>query len=120
MGKFSSFSDFPDTVEEEVLDTPYIPYVEVDSIDIEKEMLAQYNRAQRLLHDASFDNEIPLNQKTQAITAATSILSQLTKSQADLYSSERFKKIENVLLETLKKFPEMQEVFMEAYEEALS
>ena len=99
---------------------PAVPaFVPVTAINLEDELLAQYNRAQQLLHDASYNQGIPLNQKAQALNSATAILAALTKSQSELYSSERFKKIENILIDTLKEFTELSEAFMARYREVL-
>lgn len=89
------------------------------TLNLEVELLEQYNRARKLLHDANYDDEIPLNQKAATINSATSIIGALIKSQAELYSLERIKKIETVLIEVLKAFPDLQEEFMTKYAEAL-
>lgn len=97
---------------------PYVPIVAAD-LNLESELLAQYNSARSLIHTATYDEDAPLNQKAQAINTATTVLGALIRSQAELYSLERIKKIEAVLLEVLKSFPDMQTVFMEQYEAAL-
>lgn len=89
------------------------------TLNLEVELLEQYNRARKLLHEANYDDDIPLNQKAATINSATSIIGALIKSQAELYSLERIKKIESVLIEVLKAFPDMQEEFMVKYAEAL-
>lgn len=99
---------------EEVYIPDYIPLTS-ESLNLESELLEQYNRARKLLHDASYDSNAPLNQKAQVINSTTSILAALIKSQAELYSLERVKRIEAALLSTLKAFPEMQEMFLAAY-----
>lgn len=117
----SSFPDFDEASGAATPPKPPIPeFVPPTEINLETELLAQYVRAQRLLHEASYDDTIPLSQKAQTINSATSILGALTKSQAELYSTERIKKIERCLVETLKKFPEMQANFFALYEEALN
>ena len=93
--------------------------IEAEELNLEKELLEQYNTAKQLLHDASFDETIPLNQKAQAVNSATAIIGALIKTQAELYSLERIKKIEAVLIATLRQFPDMQASFMTAYKEAL-
>ena len=90
------------------------------SLNLETELLSQYNEARRLIHIATYDDEVPVNQKAQAVNTATTVLAALIKSQADLYSLERVKKIEATLLDVLKEFPDMQEPFMKAYEIALN
>lgn len=108
--------DFPSlkSKAEEVYIPDFVPLTST-SLNLEDELLEQYNRARKLLHDANYDEEIPLSQKAAALNSATSIIGALIKSQAELYSLERIKKIESVLIATLKKFPDLQEEFMEAY-----
>jgi hypothetical protein len=84
-------------------------------LNLETELLEQYNRARRVLHDAEYDSDVPLSQKAAALNSATTIIGALIKSQAELYSLERVKKIENALITTLKKYPELQESFMQEY-----
>lgn len=123
MGMFDDFPsiDRPPTKAPDY-DTPYVPeFVPLTAItlNLEDELLEQYNRARRLLHAAQYDDSIPLNQKATAINSATTILGALIKSQAELYSLERVKLIEAVLVATLKKFPDLQAEFLPAYEEGL-
>lgn len=114
--------DFPALREKSEVNEQYIPdFIPLTAItlNLEVELLEQYNRARKLLHDANYDEEIPLSQKAAALNSATSIIGALIKSQAELYSLERIKKIESVLIQTLKRFPDMQEEFMQVYTENL-
>lgn len=113
---FPALREKPDANEQYIPD--FIPLTAI-TLNLEVELLEQYNRARKLLHDANYDEEIPLSQKAAALNSATSIIGALIKSQAELYSLERIKKIENVLIQTLKRFPEMQEEFMNVYTESL-
>lgn len=122
--KFDEFPSLRDSDkfadgEEEVV---YVPYTKIiaENLNLQDELLKQYNITQQLLHDATYDKDIPLNQKSQVIGAANAILSSLIRSQAELYSLERVKKIENCLIATLQAFPDLQETFMKAYTEVLS
>lgn len=98
------------------------PYVDLTSasLNLEEQLLAQYNRAGRLLHEASYDKDTPLSQKAAALNSATTILGALTRMQAELYSLERIKAIESCLIEVLKEFPDVQAEFLKRYEEALT
>lgn len=96
----------------------YVPLTEA-TLDLENELLAQYNLAKKLIHDAEYDSDIPLNQKAQAINSAAAILGALIKNQSDLYSLERIKKIEAILIRTLQRFPELRDAFMAEYSVAL-
>ena len=112
--------DFPSIAKsaDEVYIPDFIPLTNA-SLNLESELLEQYNRARKLLHDASYDDSIPLSQKAAALNSATSIIGALIKSQAELYSLERVKKIENVLITTLKAFPDLQSEFMQLYTQNL-
>lgn len=114
--------DFPSLGLEQQQD-PLLPeYVEfvpltAEGLNLESELLIQYNEARHMIHVA---NNAPIRERTQALHAATAILAALTRSQAELYSLERIKKIESVLLEVLKEFPDLQKPFLERYEAALN
>lgn len=115
---FASFEDLNEKKKsEEVYVAPFVEITELD-LNLEVELLAQYNKARKLLHAAEVDASTPLNQKAQVINSATSILAALTKSQAELYSLERIRRIEHILIKTLKLYPELQEAFMADYAEA--
>ena len=121
-----NYEDFPSlsspTIETSVISGPAVKptFVRLEAADLnlEDELLVQYNRARELLHDAKYLEDVPLNQKAQVINSATSILGALIKNKAELYSLERIKKIENILLDTLKSYPDMQETFLAQYSAA--
>jgi hypothetical protein len=103
----------PEPIEEIVI--PELAKLTLGDLNLKSELLTQYNSARQLLHDASYNPATPLNQKAQVINSATSILGQLTKSEAELHSVEEVKKVEAVLITTLKLFPELQEEFLKQY-----
>lgn len=124
MAKYN-YEDFP-SLSRQKSSEPEVPPVIVpeleeltlSGLDLKHELLTQYNRARQLLHQASYDSGIPLNQKATVINSATTILAALVKSEAELHSVAEVKKIEAVLIETLRLFPEVQEMFMKLYKEA--
>lgn len=93
-----------------------VKQTELKDLDLEAELLAQYQKAQDLLADAG--NQ-PLNQKAQTLNAITLILQAIIKSQQDLYNIERLKTLENTLIKVLQEFPEIKHQFLEAYEKEL-
>lgn len=119
----NEFAQFPTldsegyTAPDDVVVVPYVPITHSD-LNLEDELLAQYNAAKKLYHDASYDLSVPLGQKTQALNSISTVISAFVKMKQDLYNMERIKTIEAVLLQTLKAFPEVQKEFMEAYEKA--
>ena len=117
-----SFPDFPSLSKPESVDDVYVaPYVPVtmDTLNLEDEFIQQYNSAKKLLHCAEVDMSIGLNQKASLLNSITSIMNAIVKGQAELYSMERIKLIESVLIRTLKKHPELQTAFMADYKEQL-
>ena len=89
------------------------------TLNLDKELLAQYRNAQSVLEDTLYDEQTPANQKAQVLNTITSILQQILKSQTELYDSERVKKIESTLISVLKKYPELAQAFIVDYEQAL-
>jgi hypothetical protein len=66
------------------------------------------------------DDTLPLNQKAQVANSVSSSLARLTELQNELYTSERFKAIENLLIRTLAKLPEdLASEFLDAYQAIL-
>ena len=86
-------------------------------INLEVELLEQYKRALLLME--TLGENTPANQQAQVLNSCTSIIQQIIKTQSDLYNVETIKVMEATLLNTLRKFPEMQDDFMSAYSKAL-
>jgi len=90
----------------------------LQSLDLQQELVLQFTETKGLLRDAS---KAPLNQKSQIINTASSILKQLAEMQIKLYSADRNKALELCLIELLKEADEEdREAFMEEYEKRLS
>lgn len=111
-------TDGPEVGFEEPWIPPYVPLT-ATTLNLQEQLLAQYNRASELLHEASYNKMVPLNQKATTINTANALLGALTKMQAELYSLERVKAIEGCLIGVLKRFPDIQEAFLVEYETAL-
>jgi len=90
------------------------------TLNLHEELIREYQETRDMLDDvrAQFLTE---PQKVAALqNACTTLLSKLVKLQSELYNIERVKLIEQTLTDTLAKFPDIAEVFLEAYEEALA
>ena len=87
------------------------------SVNLEEELLTQLMSAKSLLADSS---DAPANQKAQVSNSITTILKQLTDLQTSLTTTETIKRMERILLATLKEFPDLQTPFLKAYEESLN
>lgn len=92
--------------------------VQEGPLDLNQELLKQYEKAQTMLRDAELE-EAPLNYRVQALNAISSIINQIVKMQTDLHTLEEIKKIETALSTALKKFPELQQEFLDEYKGAL-
>ena len=91
----------------------------LDELDLSQELLQAYNKAKTLLSEAEYDESIPLNQKSRRSTVLQLSCRRLQKTQETLHNTQTVTKIEAVLINTLKNFPEIREEFLAAYEAAL-
>lgn len=92
---------------------------DISELNIEQELLDNYNDAQDIL--TNLDPLVtPANQQAQAMNTINGILKDIIKMRTDLYNAERIKKIEASIIYTLKQFPELHEAFLTEYERALS
>jgi hypothetical protein len=88
-------------------------------LDLEQEVLFHYNLA-REYRDSLKTSDWEPNKVAQVLNTMTSILTSLTKAQADLHNAEKSKKLEAVLIRTLRTLPEATQVqFMADYKAAL-
>jgi hypothetical protein len=85
-------------------------------IDLEVELMQQYNRTRELLQDAR--SEAKFSELASLTNTLTTILVQLIKLKTDVYNAERIKRAEEATVEALAKFPlEVRLAFLEAYYE---
>jgi hypothetical protein len=87
----------------------------LSQLNVEDELLRQYNAANQLLADAAYE-EIPLNQKAQAMNSIVAILGQIIRQQETVKNMAAMTELETALVDTLKEFPEIRERFLEVYE----
>lgn len=98
-----------------------LPALELKDVDLEKELVLQLAAMQELQRGVLLDKETPANQLAQVTNAVQSALQNLVKFQADVYKSERIKKLEQVLIECIKELPfEVQNEFLKKYEQSVS
>jgi hypothetical protein len=87
-------------------------------MDLEKELVIQYQAVKALNTRVSAAEDVPVNQLAQVANSISSVLDRLGKMQATMYSHERFKQIELALVRLLKTRPtEEVEAFFREYEE---
>ena len=98
-----------------------LPARSLKDLDLSQELVFQVLALQAAQQKALGDDDTPTNQVAQAMNALSAALTTLVKLQSDVYTSERLKKIEHTLIETLEKLPaEAKEAFLAAYEEGLT
>jgi hypothetical protein len=87
---------------------------------MEEELIRQFQAVRALQNSIIDDDTIPPNQKAQVANSVASSLSKLADLQLGVFSSERFKRIETLLIRHLKKLPEDTAMaFIEDYEQLL-
>lgn len=97
-----------------------LPTSSLNDLNLEKELVLQLLTVQKLQREVLAEADIPANQKAQTVNAVAANLATLAKLQTEVYTSERLKKVEQVLISVLQEMPmEQQEAFLEAYETAL-
>lgn len=91
----------------------------LDDLDLEKEIVRQYQKVRQLMDDVIDDDDVPANQRSQCANAVVSSLQQLYKLQEDLQRDTRLKLMESCLIEVIKTLPDsVKSEFFETYEAA--
>jgi hypothetical protein len=94
-----------------------LPVKQLKDLNLEQELVLQLLTSQQLQRDVLQDDEIPANQRAQCLNAVAAIIAQLVKLQTEVYTSERLKRIEGYLIESLRQLPlQGQAKFLELYE----
>lgn len=91
----------------------------ISELRLEAELLDVYRRSKRLLASIESDLGIAPNHKVQAANAVNGILQDIVKAQERFHNVETLKAMEHALVETLKAFPDMKDMFTTLYTEAL-
>lgn len=90
----------------------------LSDMDMPRELVAQFKRVKDLQDSVIDDDETPANQKAQVAGQVASTLQQLVKMQTDFYTSERFRSIENLMIDFMKSLPlDQARMFIKKYEE---
>lgn len=94
-----------------------LPSQKVKDLDLEDELMQQYDKTKTLMDDCLDDDEASPNQKAQVANSVVSTLGQLVKLQEDLRLQQTLKVMEQVLIDTLKGLPkELKDEFFGEYE----
>lgn len=94
----------------------HLPPLTLKEMNMEEQLLLQYHGLRALQTLVLNEEKEPLNQRVQVANAVTGSLVKLADLQETLYSSERFKMVENLLIKTLNALPiEVAEAFLGEY-----
>lgn len=94
-----------------------LPVDKLVQLDMHAELMAQYRTVQDLQDETLNDPDCPPNYKAQVAGQVASTMQHLIKMQADFYNTGRFRAIENLMIQYMKKLPlKDAHAFLEAYE----
>ena len=94
-----------------------LPPRKLAELDLEQELVLQFQQSKFLLNSVIADPNTPANQKAQTSNSTASILEQLAKLQDRLYNSERVKALETALVRAIRDLPEAEQlIFFSTYE----
>ena len=94
-----------------------LPVKNLREINLARELVLQLQANQELQNRCLASADTPANQVAQTMNSTAAVLQQLIRLQTEVHNSERLKKIEQKLIETLNTLPsEVQEAFLETYE----
>lgn len=107
-----------------------LPPRAISEINMEEELLLQLASLRALSNKiagvgSSDDGEggvvgVPLNQRAQLANSITTVLKSLIDRQVEVFSSERFKRIENLLIRHLRRQDgEFAKAFLDEYEQII-
>lgn len=90
-------------------------------VELSEKMSSHFKRLESLAEEAETDVEERYSSRASAMSALTSMLKELEKSQAKIYNMERLSHIEAETISTLKEFltPEQHNKFLERLSERL-
>lgn len=118
-----------DGLDEMSQDELYALYVDVSSrlpkhdlrdVSLEEELVRQLRAVQALQNATLTLRDVPANQKAQVANSVASVLTSLSKLQTDVYTTERSKKLEALMVKAVRLMPqEAQKVFFDEYEKML-
>ncbi len=99
----------------------FLPAIALKDIDIEQELMLQYQTLKAAQREALDDLDTTTSAKASISNSVSSTLAKVASLQIEIYSSERFKNIELALIRVLNKMPaEQAREFLEEYKKVIS
>jgi hypothetical protein len=100
--------------------TKRLPPLTLKDTNLEREMLLQLIAVRAIQNEVQAEEAVPANQRAQVASMVTAALSRLYDMQKDLYTIERYKRVENALVRMLASWPEDQvQYFLGEYQKIL-
>ena len=97
-----------------------LPVKDIKDLNLSRELVLQVQALQALQQRVLGDGDAPANQQAQVANSLSSALVNLVRVQTEVYTSERLKIIETILVECINTLPmDVQEAFLSRYEDAL-
>jgi hypothetical protein len=94
--------------------------IKLADFNVEAELLTHFHSLRSLHNLVVDDDEVPANQKAQVANAVTGSLDKVAALQNSVYDSERFKRVENLLIRHLSTLEQaLAEKFLTEYEQIL-
>lgn len=94
-----------------------LPAGSLKSLNLETELVTQYQRVLDLQDEVLRDSDVPANQRAQVAGAVGSALQHLIKMQEDLQLQVTLRRMEEALVESLQTLPEeARDAYFIAYE----
>jgi hypothetical protein len=75
----------------------------LDDIDMARELMTQHRTVSLLQHQTLNDEDVPPNQKAQTANTFQALLQQLIKMRTELYTAERSRAIESMVIRAFTK-----------------
>ena len=94
-----------------------MPTMSLSNLNLEHELLLQYDRVKTLQQEVMHDDSVPANQRAQVANSVATTLQHLIKMQTEYSTAERFKAIEALMIKAMKSLPvDVATKFLEEYE----
>lgn len=94
-----------------------LPPLAMKDIDLEKELVIQFYVTKQLQTDTLNDQKADPGKKASVVGACLAMLKEMTKTQIELHTAERFKAIEGLMIRAMKTLPkETVDKFLKDYE----
>jgi hypothetical protein len=98
-----------------------LPARNLADLDLETEIVVQYQQTKALQAAVINDSGVPANQRAQDANSCAAVLEKLMKMRTELHTAERIKTIEQILIRALKLLPQEAALqFLDEYERMLN